>query len=154
MMNNRRMMNGMRTMNLFPNSNTMNVASGASNAIKNAPIDLPRAKGIATLGGLGSIASKGKALKFGSILTGVQKTIGTVNQVVPLYKQIKPMIANGKTFLNIMKSVKSDDIPSTTEKEEVVEIKKEEKETVTVGAPQRKIDLTPKTQPSKPFFVE
>ena len=34
------------------------------------------------------------------ILNGAQKTIGTINQIVPLYNQVKPMISNSKTIIS------------------------------------------------------
>jgi len=40
---------------------------------------------------------------FGKILGGISKTLGVVNQVIPIYKEAKPMIQNAKTAFNILK---------------------------------------------------
>ena len=58
-------------------------------------------------GGLFSRIGSSK-LTLSSILSGAQKTIGTVNQIVPLYNQVKPMIQNSKILLNITKNLKAD----------------------------------------------
>jgi len=47
-------------------------------------------------------------MTLSGILTGAQKTIGTVNQIVPLYNQIKPMFQNSKILLNVARGLKGD----------------------------------------------
>ncbi len=42
-------------------------------------------------------------LSFGKVLGGISKTLGVVNQIIPLYKEAKPMINNARTALNIIK---------------------------------------------------
>ena len=42
---------------------------------------------------------------FSKILGGLSKTIGVANQILPLYKEAKPMIQNAKTALNIIKEL-------------------------------------------------
>ncbi len=45
------------------------------------------------------------------ILNGISKTLGVVNQAIPLYKQAKPMIEKGRTLFKVaMEMTKS---PST-----------------------------------------
>ena len=58
----------------------------------------------------GGLFSKigGSKITLSGILTGAQKTIGTVNQIVPLYNQVKPMFQNSKILLNIAKGLKGD----------------------------------------------
>lgn len=65
------------------------------------------ALGIASKGGLLS-KLKGGNLSLSGILTNAQKTIGTVNQIIPLYNQIKPMVQNSKVLLNVAKGIKGD----------------------------------------------
>ncbi len=50
-----------------------------------------------------------KGIKFGSFLDGAQKTLGVVNQTIPLIYQVKPMISNAKTMFKIADVIKSDD---------------------------------------------
>ena len=52
-------------------------------------------------------------MTLSGILSGAQKTIGTVNQIVPLYNQVKPMFQNSKILLNVVKVLKGN---STTTK--------------------------------------
>ena len=49
------------------------------------------AKGLETL----------KSLKFGTILDGTQKTLGVINQAIPVIYQVKPIINNTKTLFKI-----------------------------------------------------
>ena len=50
----------------------------------------------------------GSKMTLSGILSGAQKTIGTVNQIVPLYNQVKPMFQNSKILLNVAKGLKGD----------------------------------------------
>lgn len=42
-------------------------------------------------------------LTLPKILGGISKTLGVVNQVIPLYKEAKPMIANARNALSLVK---------------------------------------------------
>lgn len=46
-------------------------------------------------------------LTLGKVVTGISKTLGVVNQVIPLYKEAKPMINNAKTIMNALKGINS-----------------------------------------------
>lgn len=50
---------------------------------------------------------------FSSFLNGASKTLNVVNQAIPIFYQIKPMINNAKTMFRIMGAVKEDDNPKT-----------------------------------------
>ena len=98
----------------------------------------------------------GSKLTLSGILNGAQKTIGTVNQIVPLYNQVKPMFQNSKILLNVARGLKGENNSSRNRfknrrnfnyqkpidvKEEPIKekIKKEEKPSG--------------NSPSKPFFA-
>lgn len=100
----------------------------------------------------------GTASKFSftGILENASKTINTINQIVPLYQQVKPMFSNAKTALNIFKNVKNiNNIPTnnipdnnnqnTIKNEEPI---KEKKEII-----DNKSIVITQTSPNKPFFV-
>lgn len=42
-----------------------------------------------------------KSLKLGTILDGTQKTLGVINQAIPVVYQVKPIINNAKTLFKI-----------------------------------------------------
>lgn len=42
-------------------------------------------------------------LSFGRVLGGISKTLGVVNQIIPIYKEAKPMINNARSALSIIK---------------------------------------------------
>ncbi len=46
---------------------------------------------------------------FSGFLNGASKTLNVVNQAIPIFYQIKPMINNAKTMFRIMGAVKEDD---------------------------------------------
>jgi len=48
-------------------------------------------------------------LKFSSILNGTQKTLGIVNQALPLIKQAGPVINNAKTMFKVMNEFKKNE---------------------------------------------
>ena len=55
----------------------------------------------------------GKNLNWSSILSGTQKTLGVVNQAIPIVKQVSPVMKNAKTMFKIMNEFKKVDTPST-----------------------------------------
>lgn len=100
-------------------------------------------------------ASKGLFSRLGSskvtlsgLLNGAQKTIGTVNQIVPIYNQIKPMIQNSKVILNVAKGlrIKPRNTRQNTSKvtpKNIVDVKVKKKEEKESNG----------SSPSKPFFI-
>lgn len=62
----------------------------------------------------GGIFSKllGKSLNWSSILSGTQKTLGVVNQAIPIVKQVSPVMKNAKTMFRIMNEFKKVDTSS------------------------------------------
>lgn len=59
----------------------------------------------------GGIFSKlfGKNLNWSSILSGTQKTLGVVNQAIPIVKQVSPVMKNARTMFRIMNEFKKVD---------------------------------------------
>lgn len=63
-------------------------------------------------------------INFGSILGGTQKTLNTINQVIPLVKQARPMMDNAKTLFRLMSEFNKGDATTATVAATVNEIKK------------------------------
>ena len=61
---------------------------------------------IAKTGGLKSLLG---GIKWSSILSGTQKTLGIVNQAIPIIKQAGPVINNAKTMFRVMNEFKKID---------------------------------------------
>ena len=47
----------------------------------------------------------GSGLTFTKVLGGISKTLSIANQVIPLYREAKPMINNAKTILSVLKDM-------------------------------------------------
>jgi len=60
-------------------------------------------------------------INFSSIIGGTQKTLNTINQIIPLVKQAKPMMDNAKTMFKLMSEFNRGD---TKEVQEIKEVKK------------------------------
>lgn len=56
-------------------------------------------------------------LNWSSILNNTQKTLGIVNQAIPMVKQISPVMKNAKTMFRVMNEFKKVDIPTTSNSE-------------------------------------
>lgn len=56
-------------------------------------------------GGLSGLLSNifGRGFNWSSILTNTQRTLGIVNQAIPVIKQAGPVINNAKTMFKVMK---------------------------------------------------
>ncbi|MEG0026234.1 MAG: VrrA/YqfQ family protein [Bacilli bacterium] len=51
----------------------------------------------------------GKGFSFSSILTNTQRTLGIINQVIPVVKQVSPVFNNAKTMFKVMNEFKKVD---------------------------------------------
>jgi len=52
-------------------------------------------------GGLYSAVPKA-GINWGSLLTNAQKTLGFINQAIPVFYQVKPIWSNAKTMFRVM----------------------------------------------------
>ncbi len=83
---------------------------------------LPSALGN-TASSSGLFGSLFKNLSLGKILSGGQKTLNFVNQVLPLVKQAGPVINNAKTMfrvLNEFKKIDSNDFSNVVKNEDII----------------------------------
>ena len=66
------------------------------------------------------ILSKGlnslKAINWGGLLEGTQKTLGVINQAIPVVYQMKPIVNNAKTLFKIAGSMREDNTPAPPKK--------------------------------------
>lgn len=73
-----------------------------------------------------SIISKGisilKGINFSAFLDGTQKTLGVINQAIPIYYQVKPIVSNAKTLFKISNIINEKD--NNTNNKEVIQNKK------------------------------
>lgn len=84
-----------------------------------------------------------------SIITNLEKTISTINQVIPIYKEVKPLVTSSKGVINgITSYFKRNRQTNTNTSNEVIDAtiiekvnKKNEEATINV------------TSPSKAFFI-
>ncbi len=54
-------------------------------------------------------------LNFSNILGTTQRTLGVINQAIPVFYQIKPIWNNAKTMFRVMGALREDDSPTPTE---------------------------------------
>lgn len=51
----------------------------------------------------------GGGVNWGSLLTNTQRTLGVINQAIPVVKQISPLLNNAKTMFKVMSEFKKED---------------------------------------------
>ena len=66
--------------------------------------------------------SAAKAINWSNLLDGTQKTLGVINQAIPLVYQVKPLLSNVKTMFKIVDAVKDDDSLSTSDVNKTEEV--------------------------------
>lgn len=137
-------MNRFNTMNMIRNTSPFAIAGGSS-------------IGSVSRGGLLSKLGTGK-MSLSSILTNAQKTIGTVNQIIPLYNQIKPMVQNSKTLLNVAKSIKGDSTSKglfslNKRNRRYTTMNNQQPISVNIKKENKKIKKENSSSPSKPYFA-
>ena len=95
----------------------------------------------------------GSKITLSGILNGAQKTIGTVNQIVPLYNQIKPMIQNSKALLTVAKGLKG----TSFSKKRTSHRNNFQEHPIDINIKEEDINSSRtsnnKNEPSKPFFI-
>lgn len=55
----------------------------------------------------------GRGITLSSIINGTQRTLGLVNQAIPLVKQVTPVMKNARTMFRVMNEFKKVDAPAT-----------------------------------------
>lgn len=65
------------------------------------------------------------SLTFSKILSGAYKTLNVANQIIPLYRQVSPMIKNARNTFTLLKEFRKPTYNSV-KVEKVVEQKKEQ----------------------------
>lgn len=68
------------------------------------------APAVSALGG----ATKASTFTFSGLLNGASKTLGVINQAIPIFYQVKPIINNAKTMYRVAKEINSNDRKSTS----------------------------------------
>lgn len=137
-------------------NNLFNGMRGASSIINNSfPFSVPSvANNVAQYSTTSNLLKGASKLSFTNILDNASKTINTINQIVPLYNQVKPMISNAKTALNIFKNVnKINNEPLNQNQNKDIEIKEQPKPTTPPIKEEKQLIILNKTNPNKPFFA-
>lgn len=68
------------------------------------------------VGLLSKFGNLAKGFSFSSFLDGTQKTLGVINQAIPIVYQVKPMFKNARTMFKI-----ADELSKPSSSEEAVE---------------------------------
>lgn len=76
-------------------------------------------------GPAGAVTSASRGLSFSKILSGAGKALNFANRAIPMYYQIKPMLSNAKTLVNMYSKVKEPEDKEVIENNNNVEEKKE-----------------------------
>lgn len=63
-------------------------------------------------------------IKWSELLEGTKKTLDVVNQAIPIYYQVKPIVTNAKTLFKVANVINSD--TNTNNKTEVIDKNEEE----------------------------
>lgn len=78
--------------------------------VANSAMNMPRGGILSSLLGGGSRASSGviggtSKITFSGILNGASKTLGVINQAIPVFYQVKPVFNNAKTMFRVAKEI-------------------------------------------------
>ena len=73
----------------------------------------------------------GSPLSFTKIINGISKSLNIVNQVIPLYKEVRPIISNASGILSVFKEMNKDDNTLNIPTQDKVQKKEEVNNTLT-----------------------
>ena len=117
-------MNNNYNYNFNPNPSFMrSPATFMPNMVNSAPVrmmpqatsTIPRISSLlggAKVGTAGAAASGASKITFSEILNGASKTLGVINQAIPVFYQVKPIWNNARTMFRVVKEINSKDEPS------------------------------------------
>ena len=117
-------MNNNYNYNFNPNPSFMrSPATFMPNMVNSAPVrmmpqatsTIPRISSLlggAKVGTAGAAASGASKITFSGILNGSSKTLGVINQAIPVFYQVKPIWNNARTMFRVVKEINSKDEPS------------------------------------------
>lgn len=71
------------------------------------------------------VGAASKGISFSKILSGAGKALNFANRAIPMYYQIKPMLSNAKTLVNMYSKVKEPEKTTLTNNNNNIEEKKE-----------------------------
>ena len=74
---------------------------------------LPMAK-TGFIGKLGSATSAIRGINWGGLLNNASRTLGVINQAIPVVKQAGPMLNNMKSMIRLASAFKNETSPSKT----------------------------------------
>lgn len=80
-----------------------------------SPAPLPKLSSL--LGGskaLGATTATASKVTFSGILNGASKTLGVINQAIPVFYQVKPIWNNARTMFRVVKELNSNDKTNTS----------------------------------------
>ncbi|MDD2378013.1 MAG: VrrA/YqfQ family protein [Bacilli bacterium] len=71
---------------------------------------------VTSYGSRGLFGGLFRGINWGNLISGTQKTLGLINQAIPVVKQITPVLRNTKTMFRVMNEFKKVDTPSINNK--------------------------------------
>lgn len=90
-----------------------NIANTApARMIPGATSAMPRISslfGATKAGSIGATATGASKITFSSLLNGASKTLGVINQAIPVFYQVKPIWNNARTMFRVVKEINSKD---------------------------------------------
>lgn len=95
--------------------------------------------GSAKAGSIGATATGASKITFSSLLNGASKTLGVINQAIPVFYQVKPIWNNARTMFRVVKEINSKDNSDSSNN-----VTKQ-----TTNSPQKKVE----TDNAPTFFV-
>lgn len=73
----------------------------------------------------------GSTITLSSVLGGISKGLGILNQAIPLYREIKPMIGSARKVMSVLQELKVNNNNNNTNTKTTIDITPEEKKIVT-----------------------
>ena len=74
------------------------------------PNNVPRISSLFTASRAGNnVIPKTSKITFSGILNGASKTLGVINQAIPVFYQVKPIWNNARTMFRVVKGINSKD---------------------------------------------
>ncbi len=114
------------------------------------PFNIPRGNPFSPTAKIAAAATKANKLDLNKIITSTQKGINTINQIIPIYQQVKPIVENTKDFTKVIKRA----FVHKKHETKIVEPKEKIEPEIVNPRQEKAADPFPNDEksPNKPFF--
>ena len=110
-------------------------------------------RGASLFGKLGNAVGAIKSFNWGGLINNTSKTLGIINQTIPLVRQVGPMVGNMRSMLKIASAFKDETDTSSTNNQNIIKNQPQNTNNTTYDNKKEEKIVDYTTNDSPTFFI-